>query len=243
MENLDLDSNLDLDISPLRGLKALVLHSGGLDSTVALYKARKDFKPKEVGSISINYGQRHERELEQSKKICANAIPQILHAEVKIAAMPKSMLTSNQDIPDTHYENIKGISPTYVPFRNGLFLSYLATIAQSIEAEAIYIGAHAEDAKNDAYPDCSLHFIGTMGAAIYIGTYHQVRLHAPLIEMTKAEVVLLGYELGVPFDLTWSCYKGLPAHCGRCPTCYARKEAFKIAHKYDPTYYECEHYV
>lgn len=229
-----------LNVSSLQGLKALVLHSGGLDSTVALYKARADFGSNAVGSISINYGQRHCKELNQAALICESALPTIPHLEIMAPIMPKSLLTSDQDIPNVHYEDIVGVSPTYVPFRNGLFLSHLATIAQAIEAEAIYIGAHAEDARNNAYPDCSLQFIGTISAAIYIGTYHQVRIHAPLIEMTKAEVVSLGQKLNVPLKLTWSCYKGMNVHCGKCPTCYARKAAFTHANVRDPTTYIIE---
>jgi len=231
--------NLNLDVSSLQNCKALVLHSGGLDSTTALAIAIEDYgyKYNSVGSVSIQYGQRHAKEIDQAELICQYF--DVPHIVLEAPAMPKSMLTNKQaEIPDVAYSEIEGVSPTYVPFRNGLFLSYLACIAQAIEAEAIYIGAHAEDAYNDAYPDCSLQFIGTMGAAVYIGTYHQVRIRAPLLNMSKADVVTLGTKLNAPLGLTWSCYKGDEKHCGHCPTCYARKEAFHKANVRDPTCYD-----
>src|SRR5690606_31659982 len=123
-------------------------------------------------------------------------------------------------------------------FRNGLLLSNLAAIAAADpEAEAIYIGTHAEDALAMAYPDCTLMFIGAMASAVYIGTYHKIQLHAPFIESMKADVVKKGHELGVPYELTWSCYRGEGVHCGACPTCHARKEAFRLANVVDPTVY------
>ena len=131
-----------------------------------------------------------------------------------------------------------GISPTYVPFRNGLMLAALASIAQAdAEARAIYYGAHAEDAERDAYPDCSIEFIQAMGDAIRIGTYEQIQLHAPLSQMTKADVVAYGKTLYVPWHMTWSCYKGEALHCGKCPTCISRILAFEDAGVDDPTEY------
>jgi 7-cyano-7-deazaguanine synthase len=107
------------------------------------------------------------------------------------------------------------------------------------EAQAdIYFGAHAEDAQNWAYPDCTPEFIGAMANAIFVGTYRAVRLISPIMFMTKAQIVAMGDKLNVPFDKTWSCYKGGEKHCGKCPTCYARKDAFAVAGVRDPTVYE-----
>jgi 7-cyano-7-deazaguanine synthase len=224
----------------LIGQKAYVSLSGGLDSTTALCIAADNHGSKNVVAISIDYGQRHKKELDRASQICE--MLEIEHRVIQLPNIPKSMLTdSTAEVPNASYGDLVGVSPTYVPFRNGLLLATLASIASPSpngdEKAHIYFGAHAEDAENDAYPDCRLDFIGTMGAAIYIGSYHRVRLHAPLIEMTKAEVVLKGTQLNAPYELTWSCYKGEELHCGVCPTCRARKEAFQIAGVPDPTEY------
>jgi len=225
--------------------KAFVLLSGGVDSSTCLGIAVAAHGKENVTAISIDYGQRHKKEIE-----CAENVAKyfgVLHETHTIQGIPKSMLTDpNQAIPDCSYSDIKGVSPTYVPFRNGQLLSKIAGIAASRvsqpnevggETGIIYIGTHAEDAENDAYPDCRADFVGAMGAAIYIGTYHKVRVRAPLIELTKAQVVEWGYGLGVPYELTWSCYAGGDVHCGTCPTCRARKAAFEEAAVTDPTEY------
>ncbi|MEE8599015.1 MAG: 7-cyano-7-deazaguanine synthase, partial [Dehalococcoidales bacterium] len=105
------------------------------------------------------------------------------------------------------------------------------------EAEAVYIGVHAEDAENWAYPDCTPEFMGGMANAIYIGTYRKIRLYTPLIWMKKYQIVEAGEALDVPWADTWSCYEGLQFHCGVCPTCRARMEAFSNAGVIDPTQY------
>jgi 7-cyano-7-deazaguanine synthase len=151
------------------------------------------------------------------------------------------------------------VSPTYVPFRNGTMLAAIAAYAQqwvnkfldTLEKDkahfdspedlaAIYYGAHSEDAANWAYPDCTPEFNGAMANAIYIGTYRQIRLVTPLQWLTKEEVVRLGTRLGVPWENTWSCYKGELHHCGVCPTCRSRRQAFTAAGVVDPTYYAPE---
>lgn len=221
--------------------KAFVSLSGGIDSTTALMIAIANHGAQRVKAVSLDYGQRHRRELEQATRICTRL--GVNHEIIALPNIPKSMLTDEfSEVPAVSYADLSpGVSPTYVPFRNGLMLATLAAMASppvgSLDNAHIYFGAHAEDAANDAYPDCRLDFIGTMGAAIYIGSYHRVRLHAPLIEMTKAEVVTKGFSLGAPYHLTWSCYKGEDLHCGVCPTCRARKEAFAIAGVEDPTVY------
>ena len=228
--------------------KAYVLHSGGLDSSVCLGIAIQQFGF--VQPIGILYGQRHTKELEVARELIDH-LQYALRTTDRIVmrqriinlagVIGKGGLTDpNLVIPNTSYDDLPvGVSPTYVPFRNGLILSAVASIAAvDKECEAIFYGAHAEDAKNWAYPDCSPEFIGGMANAIYIGTYRQIRLHTPLMFMTKAEVVLKGHELDTPFDLTWSCYKGEELHCGECPTCIARKSAFIQADIVDPTEYK-----
>lgn len=138
-------------------------------------------------------------------------------------------------------ENGEGKVETYVPFRNGLILSTVASLAQSLyedEECEIYLGAHADDSAGNAYADCSKEFTDTMGKAINIGTYGLVHVVAPLVELNKAGVVKLGLELGTPYDLTWSCYEGGEKQCGKCGTCIDRKKAFEANGVKDPVEYE-----
>lgn len=228
--------------------RGFVLLSGGLDSTTALHLAVKECDS--VEAVSIDYGQRHFKERAFAQRTCEKL--KVEHTTINLPGLLEgSMLTDPaQEIPDKTYDQLPtGISPTYVPYRNGLMLSMLAAHAQKwINAEtrsgfmgpqaAIYFGAHAEDAHNWAYPDCTPEFIGAMANAIHVGTYFKVRLHTPLMWLRKWEIVRLGRDHDVDFSMTWSCYAGGEKHCGRCPTCYARKQAFELAGVTDPTEYE-----
>lgn len=217
--------------------KTLVLHSGGLDSTVVLWLAIRDFGKENVWSFTIDYGQRHIVELERATRICREYD---IHRDIlKITDMPKVMLTDEDaPVPNMSYAEIQGVSPTYVPFRNGLLLARVASHADAHAFGHIYMGPHAEDAANWAYPDCTMEFMGAMANAIFIGTYGRVRLHTPLLWSQKHEIVELGKRLGAPLEVTWSCYVGGSKHCGVCPTCRARKDAFSLAGVKDQTEYE-----
>lgn len=239
--------------------RAFVLLSGGLDSSTLLAMVVHDHQRDQIEGVSIDYGQRHKKEMRYA--LIQTQTWGVDHAVITLppSIMEGAMLTDHEiAIPDVTYDQIKGVSPTYVPFRNGLMLSLLTARAQRwIDAankrwneaggravsmtpkpEAfVYFGAHAEDAQNWAYPDCTPEFIGAMTNAIYIGTYQQVRLMAPLMHASKAGIVRTGTTLGVNFANTWSCYAGEDAHCGRCPTCYARQKAFAEAGVSDPTVY------
>ena len=214
--------------------KALVLHSGGIDSSVCLAIAIRDYD--EVLSLSVNYGQRHSKEIEAAKVIASHF--GVKHEILELSTIDNSMLTDETiAIPNISYEDITGISPTYVPFRNGLLIANIASIAQGREFDVIYFGAHAEDAHNWAYPDCTPEFIGAMANAVFIGTYQKVRLITPLEWLGKADIIQLGTQLGVPWEFTWSCYKGDEQQCGVCPTCRARHQGFHDAGIEDPTSY------
>lgn len=217
--------------------KALVLLSGGMDSGTCLRIAAEEFDRDVIG-ISIDYGQRHKKEMEFAKAQCVYS--GVGHRIIPAPPPPPSMLTdTDQEVPAISYDEITGVSPTYVPFRNGLLLSIIAGIAQNMDdCEAIYFGAHSEDAANWAYPDCTPEFIGAMANAIYIGTYMKVRLHTPLQWLMKSEIVALGQKVSTPWHLTWSCYKGEEKQCGVCPTCISRREAFITAGVADPTKYQ-----
>jgi 7-cyano-7-deazaguanine synthase len=234
--------------------KSFVLLSGGIDSgtclAIAMYNKSKFGG--EVEAVSIDYGQRHIKETECAKALCEYYDVQHTILDCKSFLTQKTLLTDQDaDMPNVSYDDLgKGISPTYVPFRNGFMLARLAAYAQeynnsirrhaneSLEDNAtIYFGAHAEDAKNHAYPDCTMEFIGAMANAIYIGSYRTIRLVTPFVFSEKAEIITKGKKLGVPYELTWSCYKGEEVHCGICPTCRARKAAFSKAGVFDPTVY------
>lgn len=228
-------------------MKALVLSSGGVDSTTCVGIAIDRHGKENVSTVSFYYGQKHNKELNCAKLIAEHY--GVEHYELNVAEIFKhsncSLLKgSSKEIEHKSYaEQIEEneIVETYVPFRNGLLLSSAASLALSIypnEEVEIYLGAHADDAAGRAYADCSEEFTDAMNKAIYAGTYDKVKLVAPLVNMNKAEVVKTGLELKVPYDLTWSCYEGKEKQCGTCGTCIDRKKAFEFNGVKDPVEYK-----
>lgn len=230
-------------------MKVLVLSSGGIDSTTCLGIAIDKHGKDNVISASLYYGQKHDKELECAKKIAEYY--DIKHIEEDISNIMKyasnvcSLVKGGKDIQDGSYEkqvksNENGRVETYVPFRNGLLLSIATAYADSLfpnEEVRIYYGAHADDATGSAYADCSVEFADAMNKAISIGTYNKISIERPLIHMNKAQVVQRGIDLRVPYELTWSCYKGEEKACGKCGTCIDRLEAFKKNNVKDPIQY------
>ncbi|MCC8111480.1 MAG: 7-cyano-7-deazaguanine synthase QueC [Ruminococcus sp.] len=223
-------------------MKALVLCSGGLDSTTCLGLAVKKYGASEVLALSVFYGQKHKKELEAAKAVVEyyGVTWKQLDLSILFADSNCSLLQgSTQSIPKESYAdqlartNSSPVS-TYVPFRNGLFLSSAASIALSNGCEVIYYGAHSDDAAGNAYPDCSDAFQKAMNDALYIGSGEQLHLEAPFIHATKAEVVKQGLAYHVPYDLTWSCYEGNEKPCGVCGTCRDRAAAFAANSVPDP---------
>lgn len=223
-------------------MKALVLFSGGVDSTTCLGLAIDKYGKENVIALSVSYGQKHTKEIECSRKIAEYYGVEHIYLDLaKIFEYSDCSLLehSDREIPKESYaEQIekgdgKPVS-TYVPFRNGLFLSSAASIALSKDCEVIYYGAHSDDAAGNAYPDCSDAFNKAMGDAIYIGSGNQLRIEAPFVNMTKAEVVKTGLALKVPYELTWSCYEGKERPCGVCGTCLDRAKAFELNGVKDP---------
>lgn len=223
-------------------MKALVLLSGGIDSTTCLGMAVSLYGRDEVCALSLSYGQKHTKELEAAEKTAEYYQVEWLSMDVSniFTYSTCSLLKhSQEEIPHESYaEQLKKQEgtpvSTYVPFRNGLFLSAAASIALSKGCSLIYYGAHSDDAAGNAYPDCSSEFHQAMNQAIYTGSGKQVMLEAPFVSWTKAEVVKKGLELGVPYALTWSCYEGGEKPCGRCATCIDRAAAFKKNNAEDP---------
>ena len=224
-------------------MKILVLASGGLDSTVLLHKAVDEVGAENVIAMNTFYGQKHAKEMEYAKWQCEHLgvelhnvdLSQIfsfnkdcsaLLAGSKMNIVHKAYAEQLQDLKDA------GKAPTvtaYVPYRNGLFLSYAAAVALQLGCDAIYYGAHADDAAGRAYPDCTPEFITAQANAIKEGTAGKVTMAAPLWNKNKADVVSLGLELGMSheeFEHTWSCYEGKEEPCCTCGTCRDRKEAF-----------------
>ena len=224
-------------------MKAIVLSSGGLDSTTCLAIAVKKFGKKNVSTVSIFYGQRHARELS-----CARAVAEfygVNHYEFDAAAIMKNsnsalLNSSAQNLEHSTYgEQVKN-NPrvaTYVPFRNGLMLSMAASFADSLYNDSeveVYIGVHQDDAAVNAYPDCRADFIEAIGTAVNIGTYGKIKIVAPFLNKTKADVVKIGTDLAVPYELTWSCYERGDTPCGKCATCLDRAKAFSLNGLNDP---------
>lgn len=222
---------------------ALVLTSGGVDSTTALALAIDKYGKDHVLALSISYGQKHSKEIEAAKAVARHyGVEQLFLDLGPIFQYSNCSLLqqSTEDIPEESYaeqiEKTGGETPvsTYVPFRNGLFLSAAASIALSRDCEVIYYGAHADDAAGFAYPDCSPVFNNAMNTAIYEGSGHQLRIEAPFVNKNKSDIVALGLRLNVPYELTWSCYEGGNKPCGKCGTCIDRAAAFAANGVTDP---------
>ena len=227
-------------------MKALVLFSGGLDSSVCLGLAVKKYGASGVLALSIYYGQKHKKEMEASEKIASFYGVKRLTLDLgEIFRDSNCTLLEGSEKEIPHEEYSKQLAKTngapvntYVPYRNGLFLSSAASIALSHGCEVIYYGAHADDAAGNAYPDTSVAFNKAISDAIYLGSGNTLRVVAPFIDKSKAQVVAAGIEIGVPFELTWSCYEGHEKACGTCGTCRDRQRAFKMNGLVDPIQYE-----
>ncbi len=227
--------------------KALVLSSGGVDSTTCVSYAIKELGADNVVTVSVFYGQKHSKELQCAEKVAefygvAHKVIDLSNTHIFEDSKCPLLENSTESIPEMSYSeqietNGKGMVTTYVPFRNGLLLSSVAAMAMSLfpdDEVDVYLGAHADDATGDAYADCSVAFTDAMEQAISIGTYNKVHLKAPLVNLNKAGVVKLGIELGTPYELTWSCYKGGEVPCGKCGTCIDRARAFELNGIKDP---------
>ncbi len=223
-------------------MKVMVLFSGGIDSTTCLALAVREHGAGNVTALSISYGQKHSREIEAARKIAFyyNVEWKQLDLSRIFADSNCSLLSSScEEIPkETYAEQLtetggKPVS-TYVPFRNGLFIASAASMALSLGCEIIYYGPHADDAAGNAYPDCSAEFNNAMKTAVYIGSGKQICIKAPFVDKTKKDIVKLGLELGVPYELTWSCYEGSDYPCGVCGTCRDRQNAFLANGVQDP---------
>ena len=223
-------------------MKAVVLLSGGLDSCVAATMAKRKYG--KILALTFLYGQSHARELQSAKKIAWHlkteeyrtiSIDRSLFSKSSLVGMP-------EDIPQRDIEKIKEEIPsTYVPARNIIFLSYALAYAEDKDADAVFIGANAID--YSGYPDCRPEFIEAFQRVADVGTKRgiegkSVRIEAPLIHMTKAEIIKKGIEIKAPLHLTWSCYLGKEKACGKCDSCLLRLKGFQESGYKDPIEYE-----
>lgn len=230
-------------------MHALILCSGGLDSSVCTSYAVDKYGKDNVITASLFYGQKHSRELESAIKIAEFYGLKHIEQDISEAMSHTKAVCSLVDgsdiqIDDRSYaEQIATVGKpnTEVPMRNGIFLVMAGSVAMSLfpdeECVVIY-GAHADDAAGNAYPDCSPEFADTADKLIQIGSRGLVKLERPLINLNKAGVVKLGLELGTPFEFTTSCYHGGSKACSVCGTCRDRVEAFKANNVIDPIEYE-----
>jgi 7-cyano-7-deazaguanine synthase len=227
-------------------IKAVALLSGGLDSAVAMAVALRDGR--EVYPVSFHYGQKHEKELESAHKIVdwykrfKPGVNRQLHSlqVVRISNMMlDSALTDTKIMPlgRSSADMSEGIPVTYVPARNSIFLAIASGIAESVDADEIYVGFNCLD--YSGYPDCRPEFVGIMQTALGMGTKrgvegNPIRIQVPIILNTKEEIVRKGLEMSVPMEFTWSCYCGLARPCGACDSCQIRDKAFKAVGIPDP---------
>lgn len=227
-------------------MRALVVLSGGLDSTVALAWANDKCFGKDLRAVTFDYGQRHaEAEIQAAKNVAEHYMVPHQVWRVPVFKGESVLMNERAAMPHMTYEELgkaQGPSPTYVPFRNGTFLAIATGMALDLGFNTLIVGTHAEDAANWAYPDCTPEFMGAMQNAIYVGTYHQVRLVAPWTYLSKADIVLEGIRADAPFAMTHSCYEGLRPACGKCPTCVGRLEAFAANSMDDPLEYAFDKY-
>ena len=224
-------------------MKALVLSSGGVDSTTCLGLAIERFGKENVIALAITYGQKHTKEVEAAQAVAQYYGIELLSLDLSTIFRYDTKCTllqgSEEEIPEESYaEQLKKTDgkpvSTYVPFRNGLFLSSAASIALSKDCSVIYYGAHSDDAAGNDYPDCSDAFNQSMKSAIEIGSGNQLTIEAPFVNMAKKDVVREGLRLKVPYHLTWSCYEGGDKPCGKCGTCRDRAAAFAANGVADP---------
>jgi len=220
--------------------KAVIILSGGIDSTTLVYSSLK--QGYEVECLTILYGQRHRREADSARRI-TGALG-VVHKVADLSPLGEilsgSALTDTKidvpEVPETaeHYDTLK---TTIVPNRNAIFLSIAVGYAVSTDAENVFFGAHSSD--RGVYPDCREEFVEAFQASERLATDEpDLNIIAPFVGMEKADIVRLGDRLGVPFGETWSCYKGGTVHCGVCSSCRERKRAFIEAGVPDPTGYE-----
>ena len=214
-------------------MKAILIYSGGLDSTTLLY----EYKDSIALAVTFDYGSKHNaREIACAVENCRRlGIPhQVIPLEFIGKYFRSDLLLSGGDIPEGSYadDNMKS---TVVPFRNGIMLAVAVGLAESNDLDTVLLANHSGD--HSIYPDCRPEFVDAFDRAAEAGTYNGVRIVSPYCNITKRDIALRGRALGIDYSLTYSCYKGGEKHCGTCGTCTERRQALKEAGIDDPTEY------
>jgi len=218
------------------GRRAIVLLSGGLDSAVTLYIAKSaGFN---CSCLTFDYGQRHRREIKNAKELARKSNCSLEIINIKLPWKGSALFGKNIRVSKhLRIKEVKDSIPsTYVPARNTIFLSFALSYAEASNANAIFIGAHAQD--YSGYPDCREKFLSAFKKVMNTGTVlgREIRLIAPVLKMNKAKIIKLGAKLGVPFEHTWSCYSQGKVPCGKCESCNFRDKGFKEAGLIDPAF-------
>ena len=217
-------------------MRAVIILSGGMDSATLLAKMLHEGNA--IQTLTFNYGSKHNKaEIEYAKKLAHYyQVPnQVIGLPFINELFKSDLLKSGGEIPEGHYTD-ESQRCTVIPFRNGIMLSIAVGYAESIGFETVAIGNHFGDFS--IYPDCRSTFIGWMNQAAKQGTYAGISICSPFLHIMKSHIVKIGDRLGVPYEKTYSCYKGDSISCGKCGTCVERKEAFKEAGVEDPTTYK-----
>ena len=212
-------------------MKAILIYSGGLDSTTLLYELRDSI----ALAVTFDYGSKHNaREIAYAVENCKRL--GIKHMVIPLGFIGQyfksDLLLSGGDIPEGSYAD-ENMHSTVVPFRNGIMLAVAAGLAESYGLDTVLLANHSGD--HAIYPDCRPQFVDAMDRAVREGTYERIRVVSPYCNINKREIALRGRALGLDYSLTYSCYKGGEKHCGKCGTCTERKEALE---GFDPTEYE-----
>lgn len=215
----------------------VIVASGGMDSTTAM--ALHHALGGQLTALSVDYGQRHRREIEAAAAVAGHYRARHIIVDVPglAAVLSGSALTDPHiPVPHGHYA-APSMAATVVPNRNAILAAIAVGAAQSLKADAVVLGVHAGD--HPVYPDCRPQFVDALNTLVAVAThgYHTPRVEAPFVHLSKTAVCALGARLGAPLHLTWSCYTGGDVHCGRCGTCVERREAFEQAAIPDPTAY------
>ena len=213
-------------------MKAVLILSGGLDSTTLLYKMRMGGY--EVHALTFDYAQRHRKEIDCARRVASLlGVPhRVVDLSCLAAILGDSALLGGKEVPSCHYTE-DSARQTIVPNRNMILLSVAAGYAEACEIPEVFYAAHRND--STIYPDCRAEFVEALKPAVRLATaWHPVELQAPFILLSKAEIVKMGLEMRVPYELTWSCYRGEEWPCRSCPTCIEREEAFLLNGALDP---------
>lgn len=215
--------------------RVVVIYSGGMDSFTLLHRALA--QGHDVHALSFDYGQRHVRELQVAATVCEQlGLPhKVIDIRAMKAVMAGSALTGGGEVPEGHYEE-ESMKSTVVPNRNMILLSLATGYAVTVEADAVWFGAHGGD--HAIYPDCRPEFVEKMDAVCRIANYEPVRVEAPYIHASKTDILADGLAMGLDYSQTWTCYNGREKACGVCGSCVERLEAFAAHGMTDPLSYE-----